>query len=117
VLSARGSPRRAFFDVLEPLGEETHDVLVVERVVHQPAVAPRTHQAHAPQQSELMRHGRLAQAQQRGEIADAQLGARERIEHADTRRIAEHLERLSECGDRRLGEKGALEPRRPRRRG
>ena len=74
--------------MLEPLCEETNDVLIVERVVHQPAVAPRTHQTHAPQQPELMRHGRFAQAQKRGKVADAQLGARERIEHANASRIA-----------------------------
>jgi hypothetical protein len=101
--------------VFEPLREQADDVLVVERVVHQPAVAPRTHEAHAPQQAKLMRHGRFAQAQESGEIADAQLRARERVEHADTCRVAKHLERFGECDHRRLGEKGALEPRRPRR--
>ena len=52
-----------------------------------------------------------------GEVADAQLGARERVEHPDARGVAEHLEGLGERDDRRLGEQGALEPERPRRRG
>jgi hypothetical protein len=102
--------------VFEPLREQADDVLVVERVEHEPAIAPRTHQAHAPQQSELMRNRRFAEAQERGEVADAQLRARERVEHTDPCGIAEHLERLSQGDDRGLGQKGALEPRRPRRR-
>ena len=60
---------------------------------------------------------RFAEPKQRGDVADAQLGARKRVEDADPGGIAKDLERLRQRDDGRLGEKGALEPRRPPERG
>src|SRR5438552_12701550 len=43
-----------------------------------------------------MRNGRLAQPKQRRNVADAQLGSRDRVENPDARRIPESLERLGQ---------------------
>src|SRR5215510_7015152 len=53
-LGARGLSRRALLDVLESLLKQAHDVLVVERVVHEPAVAARTNQTHPAQEPQLV---------------------------------------------------------------
>src|SRR5215467_10168530 len=75
----------SLFDVFEALREEPDDVLVVECVVHESSVPPRAHETHAAQQAQLMGHGRLADADPRGEIVDAQLCARQGIQNADAR--------------------------------
>ena len=54
--------RTCFLDVLQRLPEERHDVLIVERVEDDAAVAARADQPHAAQQAQLVRHRRLAQA-------------------------------------------------------
>src|SRR5215831_12935631 len=97
---------RPLFDVLEPLCEQADDVLIVERVVDEPAVPPWTDEAHAAQQPELMGDGRLADADTRRELVDAELRARQRVEDADARRIAEHLEGLGERHHGRVGKHG-----------
>src|SRR5262252_8642674 len=97
---------RSLLDVLEPLREQSDDVLIVERVVDEPAVPPRTDESHAAQQPELMGDGRLADADTRRQLVDAELRARQRIEDADARRIAEHLEGLGQRGHGRVGEHG-----------
>ena len=45
------------------------------RVVHQASGAPRTHEPHAAQEAQLVRDGRFADADVRGDVADAQLAA------------------------------------------
>ena len=52
------------------------------------------HEPHAPQQPQLMRDGRLADPDRAGDVADAELAARQRIENPDPGRVAEHPERL-----------------------
>src|SRR5262249_41910901 len=84
----------SLLDVLETLREEPDDVLIVERVVHEPPCPPRTDETHAAQQPQLMGDGRLADANVRGQVVDAELRARQRIENADARRVAEDLEGL-----------------------
>ena len=46
-----------------------------------------------------MRHGRFGDAELAGEVADAQLRARQRIEDPDARRVAEHAEDLGQAVD------------------
>ena len=70
-------------------------MLIVERVEDLPAGAPRAHQPHAAQQPELVRHGRLADADQRRDVADAALAAGERVEDADAGGIPEDAERVA----------------------
>ena len=86
----------ALLHVPQALLEQADDVLVVERVVDLPPSAPRAHEAHAAQQPQLVRDGRLADPDQLGDIADAQLSAGERVENPDSRRIAQHSERVGE---------------------
>ena len=76
----------ALLDVLERLLEELHDVLIVERVEHQAAVAARANQAHAAQQAQLVRHGGLAVAEhaRRGRSTQ-QLRARRKASRIRTR--------------------------------
>src|SRR5688572_6887729 len=74
----------------QSLAEQRQHVLVVERVENHPALAPRPDDAGVAQQAELMRHGRLGDAELTGEIADAELRPRQRIENPHARRIAEH---------------------------
>jgi len=50
--------------VSQPVLEQPRDVLVVERVVRHPAVAPRLHDARSPQQPELVRDRRQRHAEQ-----------------------------------------------------
>jgi hypothetical protein len=51
---------------------------------------------HAPQQPQLMRHRRLRDPEQVGEIADGDFRPRERVENPHARRVAEDLERFSQ---------------------
>jgi hypothetical protein len=96
-----GGPFRAatvLLHVLQTLRKETDDVVVVEAVVDEPALAARANQAQAAEQPELMRHRRFARPEEGGEIADAQLGPRKRVEHADARDVAQRLEGFGEGG-------------------
>ena len=75
-------------------------MLVVERVEDHPALAARADEPQVPEQAQLVRHGRLAEPEQRREVADAQLGVRQGVEDAHARRVAEHAERLGQRGHR-----------------
>jgi hypothetical protein len=86
--------------VLETLSKEAHDVLVVERIEDRPAIAPRTNEAHAPEEAELMRHRRLGEAEQTRDVAHTQLRARKGVENAHSRAIAQRLEGFGERLDR-----------------
>src|SRR5262249_26452458 len=77
-----GQGARPFFDVFEALLEESDDMLIVEGVEHHLAVAARPHEAHATEQPQLVRDERIAEPEQPGQIADAQLGPRQRVEDA-----------------------------------
>lgn len=94
--------------MLEPLLEEPDDVVVVEAVEDQAAGAPRAHKPHAPKQAELVRHGRFGRADPAGQIADAQLPPRERVEHPNARGIAEHPEGLGEVGEAVIHERNHM---------
>ena len=80
--------------------KDRHDVLIVEGVEDDAAVTARPDQAHAAQQPQLVRHRRLAQPQHRGQIADAQLAMRQRVEDPHARRIAERAEGIGQPRDR-----------------
>src|SRR5204863_9395968 len=96
---------------LEPLLEQTDDVLIVERIEDHSSSTARAHQAHAAEQAKLMRHRRFGQSKQPRDVADAQLRARQRVEDADARHVAEHFEGLSERDDGTLTQQRRLEPR------
>jgi hypothetical protein len=78
--------------VAQALLEQADDVLVVEGVEDQASGPARPHDAHAAQQAQLVRHGRLGLAHERRQVADAQFGLRERVEQPHAGEIAEHLE-------------------------
>ena len=82
--------------MLEALLEQADDMMVVEAVENEAPVAPRSHQPHASQEPQLMRDGGLGQTEQLGEIADAQFGPRQRVQHPHPRHVAEHLEGFGE---------------------
>ena len=92
-------PAAGLLDVPQPLPEERQDVLVVERVEDHPAVTPGPDDARVAQQAELVGHGRLGHAELGGEVADAQLGARQRVEDPHPGRVAEHAEDLGQALD------------------
>ena len=101
--------------MLEALREQPGDVVVVECVEDQPPGPARTDQTEAAEEPQLMRRGGLAQPDQRGKVADAQLSARERVQDADARRITQGPERLGErCREGRRNQRLALVPRGPR---
>src|SRR5919204_1793178 len=87
---------RSLFHVLEALLEQVDDVRIVETVVDHPPGAARPHESHAAQKAELVRHGRFAEPEEGGDVAHAQLRARQRVEDADAGRVAENLEGLGE---------------------
>ena len=92
-----GGPAAGLLHMPQSLAEQREYVLVVERVENHPALAPRPDDAGVAQQAELMRHGRLGDAELTGEIADAELRPRERIENPHARRIAEHAKDLGQA--------------------
>jgi hypothetical protein len=103
-----GTPARrpvTLFNVLEALLEQTDNVLVVERVEHHPAVAPRPDQPHVPQQPQLMGNGRFGQVQTARQVLDAELRARERVEQAHARQITEGAEGFGQRGRRGVAER------------
>ena len=87
-------------DVRQRLCEQLENVVIVDRVVDQPPGAARPDEAHAAQQPQLVGDGRFADANERGNVADAELAGRQGIEDAHARRIAEHAERVGERFDR-----------------
>ena len=82
------------------LSEQFENVLIVDSVIDEPARAPRTHEPHAPQQPQLVRRRGLADADERGDVADAELATRQRIEDPYAGRITEDAERVSQRVDR-----------------
>lgn len=98
-----------FLHVLEPLLEETDDVVVVGDVVDVPAGAARLHEPHAAQQTQLMGDGGLGESEQLREVAHRHFGAGEGVEDPYARGVAEDLEGLGQGGHRRLMEKPRLQ--------
>ena len=98
-----------FLDVRERLFQQLEDVVIVDRVVHLAPGAAGPDQAHPAQQAQLMRHCRLADPDMLGDVAHAELPAREGVEDADPGRVAEHAKRLGQGLDRPRREKGCLE--------
>ena len=106
----RAYPQRCLLlHVLESLLEELHDVLVVQGVVDVLAVAARSHQPHAAEQPELVRHGRLRESHHFSEVAHRYFRIRERVEDAHARRVAQDLEGLGQGGHGRLIEEARLQ--------
>ena len=88
------------FNVLEPLGKQAHDVLIIEGVEDLLTGAPWPNQSHPPKESELVGDGRLRQAEKQGDIPYTEFGTVNRVEDADAGGIAERLECLSKRFDR-----------------
>lgn len=83
--------------MLQRLLEDRHDVLVVEGVEHDAALAPRPDKSQAAQQPELMRYGRLAQAKHGRQITDAQLAMGKRIQDPHAGGIAQRAEGIGKA--------------------
>ena len=81
------------------LCEQLEDVLIVDGVVDQAARAARAHETHAPQQPQLVRRSRLADTDERGDVADAQLARRQLVEDSYACRITEDAECVSKGFD------------------
>ncbi len=99
----------SLLDVGERLPEQFDDVLIVNRVVHEAAGAPRPDQPHTPQEAQLVGYGRLADAHERRDVAHAQLAARQRVKNAHPCRITEDAKRFGQRRDC-LGRHQALTP-------
>ena len=87
-------------------------MLVVERVEHLPPRTPRPDQAHPAKQAQLMGDRRLADTDERGNVADAELTDGQHIEDPDARRVAED----AEGGGNLLNDRFRQEPRLARQR-
>jgi hypothetical protein len=92
------------------LAEELEDVVIVDGVVHESSGAAWTNEAHPSQEAELMGDGRLAHADERGDIADAKLSVRERIEDSHAGWITQDAKRVGKPFDR-AGRQQALTSR------
>lgn len=86
--------------MLQPLGEQADDVLIVEGVEDLSSRATRTHEPQAAQQAQLMRDGGLREVHPARKVLDAEFGAREGVEDPDARGVAEHAEGFRERDDR-----------------
>ena len=91
--------------MFQSLCEQPRDVVIVQGVKHLPAVPARSHETEASEESELMRDGRLAESQKRGDVADAELRGGQRVQNPDPGGIAEDLEGLGQGRDVRLWDK------------
>jgi hypothetical protein len=58
--------------------EQMRDVIIFERVIGDLALLTETHEPHLHERAQTVRNGRLRDAEQVGQITDAQLFARER---------------------------------------
>ena len=92
------------FHVLARVVHKTDDVVVVEGVEREPARAAHPHEARGAQQAQLMRHGRLGLADERGEIADAALAVGQHIDETNASRIAQELEDVGHRFNRPTGQ-------------
>jgi hypothetical protein len=82
-----------------------HGVLRLrEAIVRKLPFARRVDESHPAQVGEMTRHGRLWQAENVNDVANAKLARDEDAEDADTRRIGKALEDGVEVIDRRSGE-------------
>lgn len=99
----------------EALADERHDVLVVEGVEHHPAFAPGPDQAQGPQEPQLVRHGRLGEAEQRGQVADAEFVSRQGVQDSDAGRVAQGSEGLGQGDDVTGADQTGAHPLDPRR--
>jgi hypothetical protein len=73
--------------------------MIVERVVDQLPGASWSYQTGVAQETQLVGDGRLAEAEQLGKLADAQLSTRDGVEDADPRGVAEDFEGIGEGGN------------------
>jgi hypothetical protein len=75
---------------------EFQNVVIVNRVEHLASGAAWTDEPHRSQQAQLVRDGGFAHADERGDIADAQLAIRKGVQDANARGIAENTKRFRE---------------------
>lgn len=74
-------------------------MLVVQRVEDLLAGSALPHEASGAEQAELVRDGRLAEAEQVCDVAHAEFPPRDDIENTDAGRVAENLEGVDETGN------------------
>jgi len=69
--------------------EQADYVMVIETVEREAADPPNSDEASRTKKAQLVRHSRLRQFHQCGQVADATFTVRERVEQTDTRGIAQ----------------------------
>lgn len=95
---------------MEPVGEHVADVLVSEAVVHDPTDLPALDDPAIPQQTQLVREGRLAASEQCCEVTHAELlGKRERVQQSRAGDVGEQLEGRGKLLGVRAGDHSAQE--------
>ena len=67
-------------------------MMVVERVIGQPAGPPDADEPSGTQQPQLMRHSRLTEANERSQVADASFALCQDIDEPHPRGVAQELE-------------------------
>ena len=85
--------------VSQTLTKEREHVLVIEGVENHPAFTPGADDASVPEQTQLVGNRRLGHAKLAGQVAHAQLGARQRVENPHPRGIAEDAKDLGQTVD------------------
>ena len=85
-------------DVFPRVMEHADDVVVVEAIEGLTSRAAHADEVRAPQETQLMRHGRLGEPDQRREVTHAPLAERQGVQNLHPGRIAEEFE---DVGNRR----------------
>lgn len=77
-------------------------MIVVKRIEYRLANLSALHDAHIPQQPQLMGHGRLAHMEHLRQVVNAELRLHERMNDFHPRRVAQRLEQISKLNGGRL---------------
>ncbi len=94
--------------MLESLLEKPADVVIGQAVVNELSHPAASNDVELPESSQLMRNGRLAHADESGEIGRTELAQGQGVHDADARRVPQDLKRLGENLRLRDGKDPAL---------
>src|SRR5262245_24618958 len=83
-------------DMLARVVQQPDHVVIVEGVKRHPPAPPRTNEPRATQEPQLMRNGRLTEADERRKVADTALAMRERVEQPHAGWISEQFEDIGD---------------------
>jgi hypothetical protein len=85
-------------DMIQALSIEGGNMIVVQLVEHLPPFLLPSHEMHLPQAAQMVRHGRLADADSLGKGSDAPLPVHQGRDQADAAGVAEGPEEFGDPG-------------------